>query len=75
MSIRDPEFPYDERTQIQIKEFYTKFAGKIKKTEAYNYKISDTGNLELYSKESNELHSTMPLYYYRSYSKEEFDDM
>ena len=75
MSIRDPEFPYDEKTQIQITEFYTKIARKPKKTDKFNYKISDTGNLELYSKETNDLSSTIPLYYYRSYSKEEFDEM
>ena len=75
MSIRDPEFPYDEKTQIQIKEFYTKISGKSKKTDKFNYKISDTGNLELYSKETNDLSSTIPLYYYRAYSKEEFDQL
>jgi predicted NAD-dependent protein-ADP-ribosyltransferase YbiA (DUF1768 family) len=75
MSIQDPEFPYNEKTQIEIKEFYTKIAGKTKKTDKFIYKISDSGNLELYSKETNELSSTIPLYYYRAYSKEEFDEM
>lgn len=75
MSIRDPDFPYDEKTQIQIKEFYTRFSGKIKKTDKFLYKLSDTGNLELYLKETNELSSTIPLYYYRPYTKEEFDDI
>lgn len=75
MSIQDSEFPYDEKTQVQIKGFYNKLAVKGKKRDKLVYKVSESGNLDTYSKETNELVTTIPLYYYRPYSKEEFNEL
>jgi len=76
MSIEDPEFPYDAKTQVQIKEFFIHVSKKSKKKDKYFYKRSpQTGDLEIYDKKTGDLLSTIPMYYYRGLTKEEFDVM
>jgi len=76
MSIEDPEFPYDAKTQVQIKEFFMHIVSKPKKKDKYFYKRSpQSGDLELYDKKTGDLLSTIPMYYYRDLTKEEFDVM
>jgi len=76
MSIEDPEFPYDAKTQVQIKEFFIHLSKKSKKKDKYFYKRSpQTGDLEIYDKKTGDLLSTIPMYYYRGLTKEEFDVM
>jgi predicted NAD-dependent protein-ADP-ribosyltransferase YbiA (DUF1768 family) len=76
MSIEDPEFPYDAKTQLQIKEFFNHIVSKPKKKDKHFYKRSlESGDLEIYDKKTGDLVSTIPMYYYRSLTKEEFDVM
>lgn len=76
MSIEDPEFPYDAKTQVQIKEFFSHVSKKFKKKDKYFYKRSpESGDLEVYDKKTGDLLSTIPMYYYRALTKEEFDVM
>jgi len=76
MSIEDPEFPYDAKTQVQIKEFFNHIVSKPKKKDKHFYKRSpQSGDLEIYDKKTGDLVSTIPMYYYRSLTKEEFDVM
>jgi len=73
MSIEDPEFPYDAKTQVQIKEFFSHVSKKLKKKDKYFYKRSpESGDLEVYDKKTGDLLSTIPMYYYRGLTKEEF---
>ena len=73
MSIEDPDFPYDKKTQVQMKGFFDHISGPTKKRDKFLYKRSDEGNLEIYDIKTNQLVSSIPLYYYRPYSKEEFE--
>jgi predicted NAD-dependent protein-ADP-ribosyltransferase YbiA (DUF1768 family) len=67
------ELPYDKKTQIQIKAFFDGISSK--KKSKYVYKQTENGNLETYDAKTNELISTIPLFYYRPITKEEFDVM
>jgi len=71
MNIVDPLFPYDIKTQNQIESFYNKIATKVGKRDKFIYTQSEDGNLETYDKKTNELTSSIPLYYYRYYTKDE----
>jgi dephospho-CoA kinase len=76
-SIKDSEFPYDEKTQIQIKDFFNHVAKKKeKKKDTLTYKRNpETSNLEVYDKKTGDLVSSIPLYYYRQITKEEIEKM
>lgn len=76
-SIKDPEFPYDETMQKQIKAFFHHISQKKEKRKEKTYykRNPETGNLEVYDKKTNEILSSIPLYYYRPITKEEFDVM
>lgn len=75
--IKDTDFPYDEKAQITIKNFYNTISKrKEKKKDKYLYKINpENGNLETYNKAKDELLSSVNLFYYRPITKEEFDIM
>lgn len=75
--IKDAEFPYDETKQKQIKAFFHHVATKKeKKKEKFFYKRNEkTGNLETYDKKSGDLVSSIPLYYYRPITSEEYQAM
>jgi len=76
MNIEDPDFPYDKKAQLEIKSFFDKIASKPKvKAKNYYKRSLENGNLEIYDKKTGELQSSIPLYYYRSLSKEEFDTL
>jgi len=76
MSIKDPDFPYNEETQIKIQTFFTnkvKKPNKRSKTRQY-YVVSEKGDLTTLD-ESKSVISTIPLQYYRPYSQEELEDI
>ena len=77
MSIEDPEFPYDAKAQIEIKEFFKNIAStKVKKKIKFFYKRSpESGDLEVYDKKTGDLLSSIPMYYYRGLTKEEYTTM
>jgi predicted NAD-dependent protein-ADP-ribosyltransferase YbiA (DUF1768 family) len=77
MSIEDPEFPYDAKAQIEIKEFFKNIAStKVKKKVKFFYKRSpESGDLEVYDKKTGDLLSSIPMYYYRGLTKEEYTTM
>ena len=68
------ELPYDKKTQLQIKSFFDNIAAPKKKSK-YTYKRLENGNLEIYDSKTEELISSIPLYYYRPITKEEFTIM
>ena len=72
--INIPDLPYSPATQIAIKEYY-KFIASGKTSSTLVYKQNQNGNLETYDKKSGELVSSIPLYYYRPITKQEFDEM
>ena len=72
MSIVDKDFPYDAKTQIQIETFYKKLGSQSRK-DKYIYKQTEEGNLESYDRKTNAVISSIPLYYYRSYTKDEIE--
>jgi predicted NAD-dependent protein-ADP-ribosyltransferase YbiA (DUF1768 family) len=74
MTIEDKNFPYDPKTQVQIETFYKKLSTYSRK-DKYVYNQSQEGNLDTFDKKTNELVSSIPLFYYRSYTKDEFDDI
>jgi len=74
--IQDPDFPYNEETQIKIQAFFknkVRKPNKRSKTRQY-YVISEKGDLDTLD-ESKSVISTIPLQYYRPYSKEEIDGL
>jgi len=74
--IQDPDFPYNEETQIKIQTFFkskVRKPNKRSKTRQY-YVISEKGDLDTLD-ESKSVISTIPLQYYRPYSKEEIDGL
>ena len=77
MSIEDPEFPYDAKAQIEIKEFFKNIAStKVKKKVKFFYKRSpESGDLEVYDKKTGDLLSSISMYYYRGLTKEEYTTM
>ena len=68
------KLPYDEKTQNEIKSFYNNISSTKKKSK-YIYKRLENGNLEIYDAKSEELISSIQLYYYRPITKEEFIEM
>ena len=67
------DFPYDDKTKNQIKMFYKKIASTPGKRDKFLYKHTNEGNLEIYDRKTNDLLSTIPLLYYRPYTKDEYD--
>jgi predicted NAD-dependent protein-ADP-ribosyltransferase YbiA (DUF1768 family) len=76
-SIKDSEFPYDETKQNQIKTFFNHIATKKekKKDKVFYKRNPENGNLEIYDKKTGDIISSIPLYYYRSITKEEIEIM
>ena len=76
-SIKDPDFPYDETKQKQIKAFFNHIATKKekKKDKIFYKRNPETGNLEIFDKKTGDLVSSIPLFYYRPITKEEIDTM
>jgi len=76
-SIKDPDFPYDETKQKQIKAFFNHIATKKekKKDKIFYKRNPETGNLEIFDKKTGDLLSSIPLFYYRPITKEEIDIM
>jgi len=76
-SIKDPDFPYDETKQKQIKAFFNHIATKKekKKDKIFYKRNPETGNLEIFDKKTGNLLSSIPLFYYRPITKEEIDIM
>lgn len=76
-SIKDPDFPYDETKQKQIKAFFNHIATKKekKKDKIFYKRNPETGNLEIFEKKTGDLVSSIPLLYYRPITKEEIDTM
>jgi predicted NAD-dependent protein-ADP-ribosyltransferase YbiA (DUF1768 family) len=76
-SIKDPDFPYDETKQKQIKAFFNHIATKKekKKDKIFYKRNPETGNLEIFDKKTGDLVSSIPLLYYRPITKEEIDTM
>lgn len=74
--IEDPDFPYNEETQLKIQAFFKNKVRKLNKrakTKQY-YVISEKGDLDTIDESKNVI-STIPLQYYRAYSKEELDNL
>jgi len=65
------DLPYDKKTQLQIKSFFDNISARKKKGK-YIYKQLENGNLEIYDSKTQESVSSIPLYYYRPITKEEF---
>ena len=76
-SIKDPDFPYDETKQNQIKAFFNHIATKKekKKDKIFYKRNPENGNLEIYDKKTGDLVSSIPLFYYRQITKEEINTM
>ena len=68
----EDNFPYDLKTQEEIKTF---FKNKLKSKKKYTYSISNEGNLEKYDSKSGDLLSSITLKYYRPLTKEEIQEM
>ena len=68
----EDSFPYDQKTQNEIKTF---FKNKLKSKKKYTYSISNEGNLETYDTKSGDLLSAITLKYYRPLTKEEIEEM
>lgn len=68
------KLPYDEKTQNEIKSFFNNISN-IKKKSKFIYKRLENGNLEIYDAKTEELISSIQLYYYRPITKEEFIEM
>ena len=68
----EDNFPYDLKTQEEIKAF---FKNKLKSKKKYTYSISNEGNLEKYDSKSGDLLSSITLKYYRPLTKEEIQEM
>jgi len=68
----EDNFPYDQKTQNEIKTF---FKNKLKSKKKYTYSISNEGNLETYETKSGDLQSSITLKYYRPLTKEEIEEM
>jgi|UniRef100_A0A6C0IDZ2 hypothetical protein len=74
--IQDPDFPYNEETQLKIQAFFkskVRKPNKRSKAKQY-YTVSEKGDLNILD-ESKTVISTIPLQYYRDYSKEELDNL
>ena len=74
--IQDPDFPYNEETQLKIQAFFkskVRKPNKRSKAKQY-YTVSEKGDLNILD-ESKTVISTIPLQYYRPYSKEELDGL
>ena len=74
--IQDPDFPYNEETQLKIQAFFkSKVRKPNKRTKAKQYyNVSEKGDLNILDASKNVI-STIPLQYYRAYSKEELDNL
>lgn len=68
----EDNFPYDLKTQEEIKAF---FKNKLKSKKKYTYSISNEGNLEKYDSKTGDLLSSITLKYYRPLTKEEIQEM
>ena len=73
-SLEGVSFPYDAKTQVQIETFFKKLSARTTK-DKYIYKQTAEGNLETYDSKTNQLISSIPLYYYRSYTKDEINNI
>jgi predicted NAD-dependent protein-ADP-ribosyltransferase YbiA (DUF1768 family) len=67
------KLPYDEKIQNEIKSFFNNVSSK--KKSKFIYKRLENGNLEIYDAKTEELISSIQLYYYRPITKEEFIEM
>jgi hypothetical protein len=68
----EEDFPYDPKTQNEIKTF---FKNKLKSKKKYTYSISNDGDLETYDSKTGELINLIKLKYYRPLTKDEIDIM